>query len=135
MKEMVGATQIGSTQTGALGTAFSFTAPSTGSGQLQIDATYTANFQISTSTGVEGDLSFSIDGPQLSGSIFGVPFSFGPLGSFTFFDDSTGLGADRQPIDAGRCPNSQRGLHHQLRRARRRERRSGRHVLGRRLAH
>ena len=106
MKEMVGGTQIGSTQTGALGTVFSFIAPQSGSGQLQIDATYTATFQISASTGIVGDISLSINGPQISGSFLGIPFSAGPLGTYQFFDDSTGIGAIGNPSTSTNAPTA-----------------------------
>jgi hypothetical protein len=91
LQEMQNTTVL-QTDTGTLGQAFSFTAPDTGSGAVQIDATYTLNFQVTSATGILGDINFSIEGPQVSGTIASASFSVGPFGSYQVFDYTAGLG-------------------------------------------
>jgi fibronectin-binding autotransporter adhesin len=93
LTEFVNGVQVGQTQTKPLGTAIPFTAPANGAGEIDIDAVYTAEFGIETNTGVAGDISLTINGPHATGTIFGIGFSIGPLGSYQFFNYSTGLGA------------------------------------------
>jgi hypothetical protein len=80
------------TETGTLGQAFSFTAPTSGSGTIPLQTTYTLPVMVSSATGVQGQLSLAIEGPQIHGSVIGAGFTLGPLGSFGVFNLTTGLG-------------------------------------------
>jgi hypothetical protein len=81
----------GQTQSGTLGTVFTFAAPESGSGTIPLDMTYTLTLDVETSLGLEGTISLAIDGPQVSGSFLGGNFSAGPLGSFPIFSESGSL--------------------------------------------
>jgi hypothetical protein len=80
-------------QTGPLGSSFTFTAPPTGSGTIPINATYTTDLEVQSDTGIQANLTFSIEGPTAFGSLPVIgSFSIGPLGSFQAFDLSTNIG-------------------------------------------
>lgn len=74
-------------QNGTLGEAFSLAAPSA-AGAFTVNETYELNYAVTSTTGLYGNISLTLNGPQVSGSIALVPFSAGPLGSVTLFQDS-----------------------------------------------
>ena len=75
LKEMINGSQVGATVTGPLGsTSMSVTAPSTGQGEIDIDASYALSYQVVTNYGLEGTIGFAIGGPKVSGNIFGADF-------------------------------------------------------------
>jgi hypothetical protein len=80
------------TESGTLGQSFSFTAPSSGSGTIPLQTTYTLNYTVTSAIGIVGNLSLTIDGPQANGTFAGANFSIGPLGSDQLFSYSAGLG-------------------------------------------
>jgi hypothetical protein len=53
---------------------------------------YTLPLEVTTNTGVTGELLLSIEGPQINGSVLHAGFTLGPLGSYQVFDLSSGLG-------------------------------------------
>jgi fibronectin-binding autotransporter adhesin len=82
LKEMINNTLV-SSHTGALGSAFSVTAPSSGHGEIDIDASYFLSFEIVTAYGIEGNIEFSIGGPKATGNILGLDFDE-QLGKISF---------------------------------------------------
>ena len=81
------------TDTGTLGQNFSFTAPSTGAGNLTLETTYTLNYVVSSVYGLVGNLSLTLNGPQASlTGLGGTIASVGPLFTDQLFSYSAGLG-------------------------------------------
>jgi|GEM_PF-5878133 len=74
-------------QNGTIGQAFSLTAPSS-AGAFAVNETYELNYAVTSTTGLYGNITLTLNGPQASGSVAGVPFNVGPLGSVTLFQDS-----------------------------------------------
>jgi hypothetical protein len=87
--ETVTDTLNGESQTGTMGSSFTFNAPASGAGVIPIDISYTLDLQIETSLGLDGTISLALDGPSVSATVLGVGgFNAGPFGQKTIFSES-----------------------------------------------
>ncbi|MFZ1963651.1 MAG: hypothetical protein WAU78_09350, partial [Roseiarcus sp.] len=69
----------GQTETKPLGQSFTFTAPSSGSGTMDVNASYTLYGTITTQTGIIGNLDLNISALGVSASALGATVGIGPL--------------------------------------------------------
>jgi len=84
------------TQTGPLGTLFTFDAPASGAGDgsVPVALAYTLDLAVHSAIGLDGTIALGIDGPQASISVLGIGGSIGPLFSANIFN----IGGQIAPI-------------------------------------